>query len=350
MYRKGLIWLIFLGNLGVAAELSFDFSTTKAGELPGGYVSLLAGEGRPGRWEVVQAQVAPALAPLNPQAPRTSVKSVLTQSDHDPTDERFPILAYSEEEFADFTVTARMRIIGGQTEQMAGIAFRLQDAENFYVARLSALGQNLRFYKVVTGMRGRLIGPSLPIKTNVWYDLTIRCEGNEIVCLLDGNLVMPPLQDMSFSRGKLGFWTKSDSICQFGGASVTYTPIVPLSKQVVADALEKYPRVVDLRLYTLGEEGAAASVVASKHPEDLGTLGGKAEVGAIRHGNMYFGKDKKKATVVLPVRDRNGDPVAAARIVLDSFAGQTENNAIVRAKPIVQLMEEEIATSREAFR
>lgn len=346
----GLVSLLIPAIVAVGAEMSFDFSATPPGEAPKGFESILAGEGRPGKWEVIKAEVPSLLAPVSPQAPKTAVMPVLTQSDHDPTDERFPILVYGEEEFGDFVLTTRLRILGGDKEQMGGIAFRLQDAENFYVVRISAAGQNVRFYKVVAGVRGRFFGPSVPISTNVWYDLAIGCEGNEISFTLNGKVIMPPLQDTSFGKGKVGFWTKSDSICQFAGASIVYTPTVPLSKQLLEAALEKYPRVVDLMLYTLENDGDTASVVASKNPNNVGSKGGTAESGALRDADIYVGKGKKTVTVVMPVRDRNGDPVAAARIVIDSFPGQTENNAIVRAKPIVNLMERHLQTTRDPFR
>jgi len=338
------------GVAASASEISFDFSKTAKGQIPDGFKPLLAGEGRPGKWEIIMAEVPPLLAPLSPEAPQTAVKPVLVQADHDSTDERFPMLVFEPEEFGDFVFTTRLRILGGHKEQMGGMVFRLQDSANFYVVRLSALGANLRFYKVVGGLRGQLIGPTFPIQTNVWYNLTVRCDGNQILCELDGKLVMSPLQDSSFGRGKIGFWTKSDSVCQFAGATLTYTPLVPLSTQVVQAALSKYSRVVDLQLYTLGRDGRTPSVVACKNPGDIGSPGGEAEQGAIRHGDIYVGKDKKTVTVVLPVRDRNGDPVAAARVEMERFPGQTENSAIVRAKPIVSLMEDQIGTSRDPFK
>jgi len=344
------VCLVISGMSAVAAQMSFDFSKTPVGETPVGFESILTGEGRLGKWKVVMAEVTPLLVPLSPQAPRTAVKAVLTQADHDPTDERFPILAYGAEEFGDFALTTRLRITGGEKEQMGGIAFRLQDSDNFYVVRISALGQNIRFYKVVGGLRGRLIGPSLSISTNTWHELTIKCQGNEIICSLDGKVVMPPLQDTSFGKGRIGFWTKSDSICQFAGATIVYTPTIPLSKQILEASLEKYPRVVDLQLYTLASEGNTTYVAAGKHPEDVGLQGGKAELGALRDADIYFGKTKKTAIVVMPVRDRNGDPVAAARIVIDSFPGQTENNAIARVKPIIKLMQKQVQTSQDPFK
>ncbi|MCU0770947.1 MAG: DUF1080 domain-containing protein [Verrucomicrobia bacterium] len=330
--------------------MSIDFSTTPQGELPKGFRPLLAGEGSPGRWEVILAEVPPTLAPLSPKAPQTSVKPVLTQTVHDPTDERFPMLVYEGEEFTDFTLTARLRLLGGVQEQMAGMAFRLQDAQNFYVIRLSALGQNLRFYKVVQGTRGRPIGPSIPISTNTWHELKIECQGNQILCTLNGQLVMPALQDTSFARGRIAFWTKSDSLCQFAGVSVVYTPTTPLSVQMIEAALAKYPRVIDLRLYAPQTGSNTIRAVACKNPPDLGTPGGKAEVGAIRNADIYVGKGKQTVTVVMPVRDRNGEPAAAAQIVMDSFAGQTENNAIVRARPIVRLMETMLQSSQDPLR
>jgi len=42
------------------------------------------------------------------------------------------------------------------------------------------------------------------------------------------------------------------------------------------------------------------------------------------------------------LRDRNGDAMAAVRVVMKSFPGQTEENAIIRAAPIVKALQEKI--------
>jgi hypothetical protein len=41
----------------------------------------------------------------------------------------------------------------------------------------------------------------------------------------------------------------------------------------------------------------------------------------------------------MPLRDRNGDTVAAVRFVMKSFPGQTEENAVLRAMPILKSMQ-----------
>jgi hypothetical protein len=43
----------------------------------------------------------------------------------------------------------RFKIVDGVYEQMAGVVFRFQDTNNFYVARANAKDGNVRFYKVV---------------------------------------------------------------------------------------------------------------------------------------------------------------------------------------------------------
>jgi len=47
------------------------------------------------------------------------------------------------------------------------------------------------------------------------------------------------------------------------------------------------------------------------------------------------------------LRDRNGDPIAAVRIHLNSFAGQTEQIALIRVTPIVKEMQLGVQTKAE---
>ena len=53
--------------------------------------------------------------------------------------------------------------------------------------------------------------------------------------------------------------------------------------------------------------------------------------------------------ITLPLRDHNGDPMAAVRVWLKSFLGETQNNALTRATMIVKKMEAEV-TSAEQLR
>jgi len=327
------------------AEIKIDFGDFAAGQTPTNFSAALAGGGRPGEWKILMDEVPPLLAPLSPQANVITRRAVVAQTSTDPTDERFPMLIYDGETFKDFKLTARFKIVSGATEQMAGVVFRFQNTSNFYVIRASALGHNLRYYKVVNGVRASPIGPPMDISVGVWHTLAVQCLGNQILCWLDGNLAMPPLNDNTFTAGKIGFWTKSDSVSYFGDTAINYTPIVPVMQARVQSVLKKEPRILGLRIYTLDDQGRPR-VAASKDENEIGQPGTDAEKSAITEGRVYFGHGTGTDAVTLPLRDRNGDPMAAVRVQLKSFIGETQDTAITRATMILKQMQAQV-TSRE---
>jgi hypothetical protein len=327
------------------AEIKIDFGGLAAGQTPTNFHAALAGGGRPGAWKIVMDEVPPLLAPLSPHAPAFSRRAVVAQTGADPADERFPMLIYDGETFKDFKLTTRFKIVSGAMEQMAGIVFRFQNASNFYVIRASALGHNLRYYKLVDGVRASPIGPQMDISVGVWHTLAVQCLGNQITCWLDGNLVMPPLNDNTFTAGKIGFWTKSDAVSYFGDTTITYTPLVPMAQTLVRNVLTNEPRILGLRIYTLDNKGRPR-IAASKDEKEIGQPGTDAEKAAISDGKVFFGRGKGTVAVTLPLRDRNGDPMAAVRVQLKSFFGETQDNALTRATTILKQMQAQV-TSRE---
>jgi hypothetical protein len=337
-------WLA-LALSAAGAEIKIDFAGLGAGQTPTNFHAALAGGGRPGEWKILMDEMPPLLAPLSPQAPVLTRRAVVAQTSTDPTDERFPMLIYDGETFKDFKLTTRFKIVSGATEQMAGVVFRFQNASNFYVIRASALGHNLRYYKVVEGVRASPIGPQMDISVGVWHTLAVQCLGNQIICWLDGNLAMPPLNDNTFTAGKIGFWTKSDAVSYFGNTTITYTPLVPVAQALVQIVLKKEPRILGLRIYTLNEKGQPR-IAASNDEKEIGQPGTFAEKAAITEGMVYFGRGTNTVAVTLPLRDRNGDPMAAVRVQLKSFFGETQGNALTRARMILKQMQEQV-TSRE---
>jgi hypothetical protein len=212
--RNLCLWLglAFIAWPAVAAERKFDFNELALNRPPPGFRSTVSGEGKPGDWKVIQDEVPPLLPPLTANAPVVTKRAVLAQLAQDPTDEHFPMLIFDGEMYGDFTLTTRFKTVSGKVEQMAGIAFRIQDEKNYYVVRASSIGSTFRFYKVVNGERSKPIGPNVEIPKGIWHELTVEGKGNQIRCLLNGKELIPTLTDNSFSAGKIGFWTKSDSV------------------------------------------------------------------------------------------------------------------------------------------
>jgi len=348
--RKLFFSLAFMLALSAfGAEIKIDFSDFPVNETPAGFHGALAGGGQPGDWKIIMDETPSAFAPLTPQAGQTQATSqhaVLAQISQESNEERFPMLIYDKETFGDFKLTTRFKIVSGVAEEMAGIVFRYQNSSNFYVLRASALGHNVRFYKVVNGLRGNLIGPELDIATNVWHTLGIQCQGNQIICQLDGRMVMPPLNDNTFTEGKIGFWTMSDAVSYFGDTTISYTPRVPMAQSLVDGMMQKYPRILKLQVCTLNDKDEP-QIIASNNKAEIGQAGTDAEKGAINTGTVYFGRGKGMVAVTMPLTDRNGDPVAAVRVELKSFFGETQDNAANRARVIVKQMQNQVVSGQD---
>src|ERR1043165_6772825 len=339
-------WLL-LTLPGMAAERKFDFGQFHEDQTPPGFRSAVTGQGKPGDWKIILDDVPPLIPPLTPQAPAGTKRAVLAQLAQDATDEHFPILIYEDERFGDFTLTTRFKTVRGVTEQMAGIAFRVRNETNYYVVRASSLGNNLRFYKVTNGERSPLTGPETPVPIGVWHELTIECKGNQFRCLLNGKELITLEDKAPLISGKIGFWTKSDSVSYFTDTKIVYTPLEPPAQAFLREFSKTYPRLLDLKIYVSGKEPETTRLIASKDPKTPDRPGGKAEAEVIGKGAIYYGKDKGSVSVTMPLRDRNGDCIAAVRIVMRSFPGQTEQNAVARALPIVKAMQERVQSLQD---
>jgi len=340
---RNLFVFLLIAASSRAAEIKINFSEYPPGAAPTNFTSARAGTGADGDWKIM-ADEAPNTfsAPLMPQVaatPSAAKRSVLAQLSGDPTDERFPLLVYDGVIVKNFKLTTQFKLVAGAAEQMAGIVFRYQNPSNFYVLRASALGRNLRFYKVINGQRGNLIGPEIDITTNTWHTLGIQCEGDQIEFSLDGRPGMAALHDTSLSTGKIGFWTKSDSVSYFGDTVVNYTPIIPGAQTLLQRTLKQYPRIAGLQIFMTDGKGEP-QIVASKDEAEVGRAGGDTEKKTLESGAVFYGHEKGFVSAMYPLNDRNGEPVAAVRVRLKSYSfAETQDMVLDRVRIIINEMQ-----------
>jgi hypothetical protein len=303
-------------------------------------------------------ELPPLLAPFSEKAPVSTKRAVLAQTSHDRSETRAPMLVFDAETFGDFSFTTRLKIVSGEVEQMAGLAFRLQDERNYYYIRLNAKNRNVAFFRYV---EGELIGPiSVPaeIRTGEWHQFTVECRGSKLRALLNEKEVLPwtepsyvPFPDGSskgvFTAGKIAFWTKADTVAYFAEARMDYTPREALAQVIVRETMQNNPRLLGLKIYGLPEDEAVPRVIASDEESERGEKGGEVEKNCITKGGTYFGKGKELAVVTMPLHDRNGERVGAVRVEMTTFLGQTEKNALARALPIVKSMEGRVSSAEE---
>jgi hypothetical protein len=107
------------------------------------------------------------------------------------------------------------------------VVVRLIDAKNYYVARANALEDNVRFYRVRGDVRQQLASADAKVSSGVWHTLTLRAQGDRFAVLFDGKLMHTTADTTPLPRptgGRVGVWTKSDSITYFDKIDIKQLP------------------------------------------------------------------------------------------------------------------------------
>ncbi len=178
---------------------------------PADFTFARTGRGGEGRWTVVED-------------PTASTGRAIEQSSTDRTDYRFPLAIYDSLSVANVDVELRFKAVGGKIDQAGGIAVRLEDADNYYVARANALEDNVRFYRVVNGRREQLQGADLRVTANEWHTLGLRAEGERFTVSYDGKTLFSAIDKTFTKAGGVALWTKADSVTRFDLVKITTLP------------------------------------------------------------------------------------------------------------------------------
>ena len=199
--------------MGSAETRKVDFSEDVVGQAPNGFsFGHTANAGAPGRW-VVQAE---------------GPDKFLVQTDPDSTRSRFPTAVLTDITAADVDLAVRFRPVSGRVDQAGGLVWRYRDQDNYYIVRANALEGNVVLYKVEGGRRtdlplkgeGRTYGKKSDVPTGQWSTLRVVASGRLFEVYFNG-VKLYEVEDATFTQpGKVGVWTKADSVTQFDDLTV----------------------------------------------------------------------------------------------------------------------------------
>ena len=190
-------------------QFVYNFDSDAPGQLPAKFHGARTGGGTQEKWTVT----------VDPTAP--SKPNVVAQTSTDQTDYRFPLLISDEGSFQDLDLSVRFKAVSGNIDRAAGLVFRLKDPNNYYIVRANALENNYRLYHVVNGRRSQFAGANLKVTSGEWHELRVEAAGNKITCYYDGNKKIEATDDTFKDAGKIGLWTKADSVTYFDDLKVT---------------------------------------------------------------------------------------------------------------------------------
>ena len=121
-----------------------------------------------------------------------------------------------------------MRPLAGQVDQAGGLVWRYQNQDNYYLVRANALEGNVVLYKVENGKRtdlplraeGRTYGKKGDVPARQWSTLRVVATGSVFEVYFNG-AALYEVDDSTFREpGKVGLWTKADSVTQFDDLTV----------------------------------------------------------------------------------------------------------------------------------
>ena len=190
---------------------TWDFQGDAVNSPPAGFGFGRTGQGREGKWIVLADPTAP------------SGGHVLAQTDADGTDYRFPVAFASAPEVKDLRLEVRCKAVSGKVDEACGLVFRFKDPDNYYVARANALEDNVNLYHVVKGRRREIKGWRGKVTANAWHALAVEARGDRLQVFWEGRPIIDARDDTFREAGKVGLWTKADSVTYF--AALTVKPL-----------------------------------------------------------------------------------------------------------------------------
>jgi hypothetical protein len=134
-------------------------------------------------------------------------------------DNEFNIILAPGGPYGDVDVSVRFKPISGREDASGGIVFRFSEGR-YYLMRAHANEDNFRLY-YFDGRRHMLASTSIMAPMlGEWHTLRVLAHGDS----LRGWLNSRPLinhRDSRFTAGRIGLWTKADSITAFDSLAIT---------------------------------------------------------------------------------------------------------------------------------
>jgi hypothetical protein len=210
------VLLVFMVPLVFAETKKINFDKDQAGQLPKGFSAGLTGRGKPGVWVVQKDEASP------------QQQNVLAQTDADATSYRFPVCVYDGLTAKDVDVSVKFKPVSGTVDQAAGIVWRYKDKDNYYIVRANARENNVVLYKVENGRRtdlplkseGRTYGKKETVPSGQWSTLRVVVHGNLFEVYHNGKKLYEVEDDTFKDAGKVGLWTKADSVTYFDDLTI----------------------------------------------------------------------------------------------------------------------------------
>ena len=134
------------------------------------------------------------------------------------TSNEFNVIVAPPGPLTDVDVSVKFDPLSGKEDASGGIVFRFSN-NTYYVVRANALENNFRLYAYDNGRRQLASASVKAPALGQWHLLRVVAIGDHIQGWLDGALLLDH-RDARFKAGRVGLWTKADSIIAFNDLTI----------------------------------------------------------------------------------------------------------------------------------
>jgi hypothetical protein len=153
--------------------------------------------------------------------PTVSGSNLLSKMSSNLTDSDYSVIIVSDRGYSNFKASVKFKIISGEKEQAAGLVFRFQDRNHYFV--LVADSANDRFSLCRAEVDKMICTQDVNVKItkDEWHTISAHVAQQGIAGYLDDKLLVQRY-DKHYSVGTIGLWTKGDSEVYFDDLAIHY--------------------------------------------------------------------------------------------------------------------------------
>ena len=165
-------------------------------------------------WQVVEGQWTVEDLQNAPSGTRVLVQRAVQNP--------FNVIVAPSGPYTDIDVSVRFKPMAGREDASGGIVFRFAEG-HYYVVRANALENNFRLYYYDRERHQLATARVQPPALGQWHTIRVVAVGDHIQAYLNGALLLKH-RDSRYRAGRVGLWTKADSITAFDDLVILGVP------------------------------------------------------------------------------------------------------------------------------
>lgn len=138
----------------------------------------------------------------------------------------FPIaVARDVDSFENGEISVRFMMVGGALDRCSGIMFDLKPNGDYLTVRFNGTEDNVVLWTFNNGKRSfvKRGTQEVPLELGTWHELKMTVHGTAFAASLDGKAMLEYTLPHPVS-GRVGLWSKTDSMSEFEAFTVTRSP------------------------------------------------------------------------------------------------------------------------------